>query len=235
MSIPIGWVPGAGLDCKATHLISGDLNAADIAGVKEHAAGQPKLKIITAYYDLAQAENRVMIEWLIGDQPDVRMRLAELLHSSAVINAFSLIIIDCPPRLTTGAIQALAAATHLLIPTILDETSTDAVVSFVRQVETFREGKLCPHIKHVGVVGTMTSDREDTTGVRERLRKQLNDIGMVTDLLPVETFIPRSTRFRAAGNKGIGYVVMGNGPTTVKVKAAVNKLAELVKNKMGLT
>jgi chromosome partitioning protein len=104
-----------------------------------HAIQLSQLRVLTAYYNLAQAENRVMVEWLLGDrQYDVRFRLAELLHSNGVREAFSLIIIDSPPRLTTGAIQALAAGPHLLVPIILDEPSSEAVVTFIRQVETYR-------------------------------------------------------------------------------------------------
>lgn len=129
------WVPPPGQDSRANHLISGDPSPTEIACTGLHAAGQPNLKVVPAFYDLAQAENRVMIEWLLGDRrADIRFRLAEVLHDPVVRNAFSVIIIDSPPRLTTGAIQALAAGTHLLIPTVMDAPSAEAVVSFVRQV-----------------------------------------------------------------------------------------------------
>ena len=79
------WVPPPGSDSRATHLISGDLRVQDIANSSKSAAGEPRLKIITAFYDLAQAENRIMIEWLIGDRKtDVRFHLSNLLHSDAV-------------------------------------------------------------------------------------------------------------------------------------------------------
>src|SRR3972149_10867588 len=89
-------------------------------------------KAIPAYYDLAQVETRLLVRWLLrADGFDLRYVLADLLLSPEVQAAFDRIIIDAPPRLSTAAIQALCASTHLLIPTILDQMSGDAVGTFV--------------------------------------------------------------------------------------------------------
>jgi chromosome partitioning protein len=252
MSIAGGkdWLPPEGRDSNATYLISGDLTPVDIANsipskatVKKN--GQiiqyDKLRIITAWTDLAQAENRIMVTWLLGDRKaDIRFRLTELLHSDAVRGAFSLIIIDSPPRLTTGAIQALAAGTHLLIPTILDEPSSEAVVTFVRQVETFREKGLCPKIKYVGVVATMVNGlanlnpMETQLGDRLALSLENGGAGDIIKLLPASTYIPDSVTFRDAGGKGIAYLSMGDGQNTKKVKGAIRELADRVKETVSL-
>jgi hypothetical protein len=83
---------------------------------------------VPAYYDLAQAENRVLVEWLLplsdfdllswllrlfGLKPpqaprsrkDVRYLLAEALLDPHVQRDYDLIIIDSPPRLTTSHVQ----------------------------------------------------------------------------------------------------------------------------------
>jgi chromosome partitioning protein len=100
-------------------------------------------------------EDRVMVEWLIGDRKeDVRYTLYRLLRSPEVQARFALILIDCPPRLTTACVQALCASTHILIPTVLDPTSAKAVGYFGTQLK--RHEKLWPHLKVVGVLGTMT-------------------------------------------------------------------------------
>lgn len=236
------WVPPKGQDSRATHLISGDITPQDIASTGQSAAKQPDLKIITSFYDLAQTENRVMIEWLLGDRKtDIRFRLAELLHSPAVRNAFSLIIIDSPPRLTTGAIQALAAGTHLLIPTVLDEPSNEAVVTFIRQVETFKSEGLCPYISYLGVVGSIGLTQENTAADQQKLSDRLNDIrepnggDVVTKLLPKQTFLPRSKYFRnAVAAGGIAYLTMGDSKEAKPVKDAIIALAEHVKEEMRL-
>jgi chromosome partitioning protein len=227
------WLPQKGVDSQATYLISGDLTPAHIASVGQHATHATNLRIIPSYYDLAQAENRIMVEWLVGDRKeDVRFRLAELLHSNAVRDAFDLILIDCPPRLTTAAIQALAAATHVLIPTRLEEPSTEAVITFVQQVETFREAGLCPLIEHVGVVATMVDTRQNTEGVKQRLRDALLVAGNVTELLDCD--IPQSAKFRETSGQGITYLVMGNAAETQPLRTGIEKLACVVEKAMRL-
>src|SRR5260370_35877134 len=85
---------------------------------------------------------------------DVRYALAKILHSDIVQRAFDLIIIDCPPRLTTSEIQAFCASSHLLIPTIFDRTSAEAVVSLCGQIETLKRAGICTYLKYIGIVGT---------------------------------------------------------------------------------
>src|SRR5262249_20100819 len=70
---------------------------------------------------------------------------------------YDVILIDGPPRLTTASIQALCASTHVLIPTILDTLSADAVGYFGQQLLA-HEG-LWPHLKVMGVARTMTNFR----------------------------------------------------------------------------
>jgi cellulose biosynthesis protein BcsQ len=223
------WLPPQNLDSEATYLISGDRSANHVASVGKHATGADSLKIITSYYDLAQAENRTMVEWLIGDHKnDIRFALARILHSNAVRERYSLVLIDCPPRLTTGAIQALAAATHVLIPTRLEEPSTEAVTTFVDQVQAFKEAGLCPRISHVGVVATMVDARANTKGIKERLRDALS--GGVTGLLDCE--IPQSTKFRES--EGITYLTLGNAKEVEPLKTSIERLAAVVRGAMGI-
>jgi cellulose biosynthesis protein BcsQ len=234
------WLPPKGQDSKATYLLSGDLKAQDIAGLERCAtykvSGQEatasKLRVVTAYYDLAQAENRLMVEWLLERKYDVRFRLYDILHSNVVRDAFSLIIIDSPPRLTTAAIQALAAGSHLLIPTILDAPSSEGVVSFVTQVERFKRDGLCPHLDYIGVVATMVSGSSEAE--ETRLNDRLKDVGGVVKLLPSFTYIKDSVKFRDAAGRGIAYFSMGNAQDTLNIKGPIRELAEIIKHRMGL-
>ena len=236
-----GWVPPAGTDSKATQLISGDSKAPQIAGAERQAEGQPNLRLIPSYYDLAQAENRIMIEWLIGDaKDDVRFRLAKVLHDPVVRNAFSLIIIDCAPRFTTSTIQALAAGTHLLIPTILDDPSTEAVVTFVQQVEAFRGAGICHNIKYIGVSCSLRHTGNVDQPL-DRLKDRLaeihnpNSVGPLVDVLPENTFLPQSVRFsNAVSQGGIAYVVMGGSSGARVIKSKIKALAEFVRMRMSL-
>jgi hypothetical protein len=127
-----GWLPLEGQDSLATQLISNDIRPQLVPSVAKPVpleagfAGPGALSVIPCFYDLAQADNRLMVEWLLTCQPkwstkfslallemlglrkfklqDVRYTLAEILQSEVVRKAYDLVIIDCPPRLTTSAI-----------------------------------------------------------------------------------------------------------------------------------
>jgi cellulose biosynthesis protein BcsQ len=176
------WLAGTHQSSLAARLISGDLAPVDIGLVarqvdlKTDDNSPGRLQLVTAYYDLAQADNRIMIKWLLQcvhfRPADLRPAVTERskgnllrrrtghmrppgLLFGIVQRAFDLIIIDCQPRPTTSKIQALCAGSHLLIPTIFDRTSAEAVVTLYEQVETLKRAGICPHLQYMGVVGTM--------------------------------------------------------------------------------
>jgi chromosome partitioning protein len=255
------WLPGAHQSSLATRLISGDLAPVDVpllaqeVDLKSGENGPGRLQVITAYYDLAQADNRIMIEWLLqyvdfrpGDlrdalierlrgnllgTADVRYTLAKNLHSDIVQRAFDLIIIDCPPRLTTAKIHALCASSHLLIPTIFDRTSAEAVVTLYEQIETLKRAGICPHLKYMGVVGTMWK--------RGRVA-QIDAMTFVKDalgegplrILPEHTFVPHASALVNDASEGIAHMVMPNSKESQQIRTAIAKLAERVAVEMAI-
>lgn len=239
------WPPN-NTDSHATKLIRGDLSKHEVVTTNFTVTGRKNLKILPAYYDLANAENRLMIEWLLSDRDnDVRFNLANILLNEEVRNKFSLIILDCPPRLTTAKIQALATSSHLLIPTILNKASTEAVNSFVRQVESLRRAKICPHIKHIGVVGSMVSPLANIENLVHnpsiiRLRDILSATweeggpGTEVNILPGEAFIPRYNALADAFGEGIIYPFANGHNATDRINKATEALAQEVINRMGL-
>lgn len=175
---------------KANRLVSGELGDGGIQREAEITSqggmvNPLSVRTIPAYYDLAQAENRMLVEWLLPlsdqglvsrllrlfrirdtDPPrslkDVRYLLAEALLDRQVQTNFDLVIIDSPPRLTTSHIQAMCASTHLLIPTILDGLASDAVARYLDQIAAHKLGlsgdasrAICPHLQPIGVVCTL--------------------------------------------------------------------------------
>lgn len=112
-------------------------------------------RLVTCGQIFDGVENRVMLRWLLGEsEGDVRFRLAELVLSPEVQNEFDLIIIDAPPRLSTGSINALCASHALLVPTVLDMLSVDAVGKFITRADIFRA--LNPALEFAGVIGSLT-------------------------------------------------------------------------------
>lgn len=93
--------------------------------------------LIPCDYSFSGVENQYMVGWLfqeIGFDP--RYSLAKFLFSEEIRNAYDVVIIDAPPRLSLGAINALTCCRTLIIPTIPDLMSTEAVGNFVEQLSS---------------------------------------------------------------------------------------------------
>jgi chromosome partitioning protein len=168
---------------------------------------------------------------------DVRYNLAELLQSKAVRKEFDVVILDCPPRLTTGTAQALCAGSHLLVPTILDKPSAEAVITFCEEVERLKTNEICPGLSYVGVVGMRVSPNVDEIAERDAktmIRDALSKRNHPTGLLAEEHFVRRSTAFLNDSDDGIAYLVMGDGKRQREIKDAMGNLAEYVAGQIGL-
>ena len=248
-----------GQDSAATRAMSGDLEPSILVKCAQTVPQEPKLKIIPAFYDVAQADNRLIVEWLLQCTPqrrrslrarmadlligqlfrlqDVRYNLATVLQTKAVRDAFDAIIIDCPPRLSTGVIQALCAGSHILIPTILDRPSAEAVVSFCNELETLRANDICPNLQYVGVVGTRVSANVDQIAendAKQMVSTALSDTNFPTGLLHDDHFMRQSVAFLNDAEEGIAYLVMGNAQRQQDIRHAMGDLADYVAAQIGL-
>jgi len=146
-----------GEPCRASEALSGRGGRwVKRTAMSLESAGLQTARLIPAHYVLASTETRLLVEWLIErTSEDVRFNLAEALHDDAVQAEFDRIIIDAPPRLTTGCIQALAASTHVVIPTVLDQLSASAVGNFALQLKYHQS--LWPSLRIAGGLGTMVA------------------------------------------------------------------------------
>ena len=117
----------------------------------------PGATLITCGQSFDGFEYRTMLRWLLGEtKDDVRFRLANLLLSEEAQQDYDYVLIDAPPRASTGAINALGASHAVVVPTVLDALSVDAAKSFLaRTNSTFRP--LNPSLEFAGVVGTLTN------------------------------------------------------------------------------
>jgi cellulose biosynthesis protein BcsQ len=116
--------------------------------------------IIAADDDLLRAEAALLARWMIEDEAlDARYVLRFLLHTDVVQNNFDIVLLDCPPRMTAAAVNAFLAADYLLIPTPLEDVSTEAVPRLLRWVGE-RKKKLLAHLNLLGVVVSRTKVKE---------------------------------------------------------------------------
>lgn len=124
---------------------------------KDLGSTLPRCRFITCGQIFDRFENRTQLQWLLGEtSDDVRFRLANILLQPAVQNEFDLVLIDAPPRLSLGAVNALCASHAIIVPTVLDNLSAETVGRFLgRASNAF--GALNPGLVHAGVVGTITA------------------------------------------------------------------------------
>lgn len=198
--------PNAQEDSLASQL----LDANRVRGASDawpHRVNQ-NLRCVPAYYDLAQAENRIMIEWLIEDRPHAMpYALADALHDQAVQDPFDAIIIDAPPRLTTSMIQSLCASTHVLIPTIMDRLSAEAVTTFVDQIETLKARGICPYLNYAGIIGNDVGQGGDPEGTARTMIDGLIDSGHEdVPLLDPAHWIPTRAALSRNAGSSIAYL-----------------------------
>src|SRR5215471_11045610 len=84
----------------------------------------------------------------------------------------SSVIIDAPPRITTGFVNALCASTYLVVPFVLDRLSAERVGQTLERISRMK-GQLFPHIGLAGVVGTMKGDK--TSVLRDAEKESIEE------------------------------------------------------------
>jgi chromosome partitioning protein len=235
------WKPTPGQESRASTAINGGANGQWLLQARQPVKGVQNLHALSAFYDLARTENSLQLRWLLeAERRDIRYFLANLLFSEEVRSQYELVVLDAPPRLTTAFIQALCAGTHLLIPTILDDLSADAVKNFGEQLALHE--RLWPNLRILGVLGTMTSRTDDgrdigkdgyetrilrttTDKLQDELRKARGPLGAV-EILPYEFSIPERIPLVRATGQGIPYPQVG------QVQVMFDRLAEEIEQRM---
>jgi chromosome partitioning protein len=164
--------------------------------------------IVPARYQLASLENKILIEYLLqDDHDDGRYRLAKSLLSEEVSKTFDVAIIDAPPRLTAAAVNAFCASTHLLVPTVYDKLSAEAVGTFLNGAHILK-GALNHGIDLLGIVGMLTS-QQHSLSQREQDAKSVAMRQASQTWGPNHHFfdrhIPRKAAIAAAAGEEIAY------------------------------
>jgi len=194
----------------------------------------PNTAFVTAFYELASIETKLMMKWLLsslrGTEPvDVRYALARIFHSPAALNHFDVVIIDCPPRLSTATVAALCASSHIVVPTNADERSAETVPNFTQMAQRLL-AELNPNIRLAGVIPTMTyqgSMNADEQRVIEDVREEATHFG--GDLPHIFRNVPWKQGVKKLRLRQVAFL---DGPADVK--AIYKELGEQVAHKIGL-
>jgi chromosome partitioning protein len=145
------------------------------------------LFIVPATIDLAGAE----IELVSVFSREMRLRNA----LETVRNDHDVILVDCPPSLGLLTVNALAAATEVLIPIQCEYYALEGLTQLLRNVEMVRSS-LNRELKVEGVVLTMYDGRTNLArDVAGQIRMHFGDTAY-------RTVIPRSVRLSEAPSYG---------------------------------
>ena len=115
----------------------------------------PQAGLLAAHYSLFRTEMELFANWAADNTHfDIRFSLQKILEDSVCQNSWDVVIIDCGPRFTTSTINALCASTHMIVPTILDEPSAQAVGYLSKEIDIHR-AELFPYLRLLGVIPSM--------------------------------------------------------------------------------
>jgi len=133
------------------------------------------------------------------------------------------IIIDCPPALSLLTINALTAATSLLIPVQSEYYALEGLTQLIEVVQQVRQG-LNPHLELLGVLLTMYDAR---TSLSEQVK---GEVAQYFGDKVFDTVIPRNVRLAEAPSHGrsiAGYDKWSKGARAYK------QLAREVSKRLG--
>jgi chromosome partitioning protein len=140
--------------------IEPNLGLADV--IKPSA--QQNLWVAPSRIALAKLEGR-----MVGEL-DSHFRLKDRLN--AVIDQFDAVVIDCPPALGLLTVNALVAATHLLIPIQSSYFALEGTDDLLETIEKVR-ARANPTLRILGVVITMHDRR---TALARDIRSQIDKV-----------------------------------------------------------
>ena len=165
---------------------------ADAGDLDEVVHGTPwRADLVPASTALAIAE-RALAE---PGRGGANQRLRRGLDRLAAVERYEVVLIDCPPGMTALTMNALVAASHVLVPTPLDFLSVAGLAVLTRTIEEVREYEH-PELRYLGIVGTMVVER--TRHTRE-VRGQLEQLfGEHAGGTLCRTTIRHTTRVRDA-------------------------------------
>jgi chromosome partitioning protein len=149
----------------------------------------PRLDLVASTVDLSGAE----IELVDIERRAHRLDMA---LSEAPAGRWDIVLIDCPPSLGLLTINAMSAASALLVPLQCEFFALEGLSQLLQTIERVRE-RFNPDLQILGVALTMYDKRN-------RLSEQVAaDVRACLGALVFETIIPRNVRLSEAPSHGL--------------------------------
>ena len=174
--------------------------------------GLSRAWLVPASYTLAEVESQLLVDRVMKGRSelDERYRLAHLLLHPDVRREFGAIVLDTPPRMTLGTVNAFVASHFYVVPTILDQVSSEAIGPFLAQVERLKHD-LDVELRSAGVVPMMTRQAH-ISDTEERVLQQITSTVVeatneVADIV-IKNNLPR--RVQVTNESDLGYFLSDN-------------------------
>lgn len=134
------------------------------------------------------------LELTLSERPDRETRLREAL--AVLQHEFDVVLIDCPPALNLLTLNALVAATGLLIPMQCEYYALEGLTALLETQSRIKE-HLNPKLEIIGILRTMVDMRNSLTkDVTAQLHEYFGD-------QVFRTMIPRNVRLAEAPSHGL--------------------------------
>lgn len=211
-----------------------------IRGARSLSPALNRTKILTCYYQFSDVETHVMVDWICDKRQgrpvdDIRFRLERILRDPEIQSEYDLVLIDAPPRFSTGAINALCASSHVLIPTVLDNMSAEAAVYFSQDVAAMRQD-LFPQLELIGVIPTMTYQNLKLTNREGEIVRYLNDnlrrFWGNREVVISQASIPRKNSIGNVAGREIAYLGVGEKNQSSEVKAIFDRVGREISERI---
>jgi len=168
-----------------------------LAGIVQHVAAIPGLYCAPATIDLAGAE----IELVPMVAREARLNRALASYDSSGLDY---ILIDCPPSLGLLTVNAMVAATEVLIPIQCEYYALEGLEQLLRTVDLVR-GHLNPDLRISTILLTMYDGRTRLAAqVADEVREHFGEVVL-------NAIIPRSVRVSEAPSYGQSVITYDPG------------------------
>jgi chromosome partitioning protein len=185
---------GLGIDRKSRRFSTYDVLIGQ-AGLREaiHETAVPRLHIVPSTMDLSGFE----LEFSHERDRAYRLRnaLASLDSAPAAGVTYSYVLVDCPPSLNLVTVNAMAAASAILVPLQCEFFALEGLSQLLKTVEQVK-ATLNPDLTIHGVVLTMYDARNNLAG------QVVADVRQFMGEKVYETVIPRNVRVSEAPSYG---------------------------------
>ena len=182
---------GLGIALASRDFTAYDLLFEDGAALVTYETVVPNLRIIPATPDLSSADVD-----MVSDAKRLHKMQQALATDAAEVRGQDYILIDCPPSLNLLTINALVAASSVLVPLQCEFFALEGLSQLMRTVQTVRSSSN-PKLKIQGIVLTMYDRRNNLSGqVAADVRENLGT-------LVYDTVIPRNVRLSEAPSHAV--------------------------------